>query len=284
MRDNPVMDPDCEVSQPSVVQRVVFGDSIADKFAAAVASSQLLPETTSSKERVQMYGLYKQATEGNAPMEGPPPDQRVTHAKWCAWSANRGLSQAEAMQQYVALVARKPLSDSVTSAALTASPSHDAFAKRRSFFTMLKMKWYGMPGGMPADEAPAPEPLAGAKVDESEPATPSFVDNVGNWTKDTSANVSAGVQSASTNVGQSVRSASDWLFADVLRCGRRDEEGNKDYLKMLEEGDEPASKGAKAWYKRRLVLPGTPCERALAAALLLVLLLLPFRMHADGFF
>lgn len=53
-----------------------------------------------------LYGLYKQATIGDAPLYGPTFLQPKALAKWKAWSTVRGMSSADAMSGYILTVRR----------------------------------------------------------------------------------------------------------------------------------------------------------------------------------
>ncbi len=58
----------------------------------------------SNDQLLQLYGLYKQATEGD--VHGPKPGMLDLKgkAKYQAWSKQEGKSQEKAMEGYVALV------------------------------------------------------------------------------------------------------------------------------------------------------------------------------------
>ncbi len=58
----------------------------------------------SNDQLLQLYGLYKQATEGD--VSGPKPGMLDLKgkAKYAAWSKEKGKSQEKAMGAYVALV------------------------------------------------------------------------------------------------------------------------------------------------------------------------------------
>lgn len=58
----------------------------------------------SNDQLLQLYGLYKQATEGD--VHGPKPGMLDLKgkAKYQAWSKQQGKSQEKAMEAYVALV------------------------------------------------------------------------------------------------------------------------------------------------------------------------------------
>jgi diazepam-binding inhibitor (GABA receptor modulating acyl-CoA-binding protein) len=54
---------------------------------------------------LQLYSLYKQATDGDVNTEPPSnPFDFVAKAKYNAWSALKGKSTADAMKEYVDLV------------------------------------------------------------------------------------------------------------------------------------------------------------------------------------
>jgi acyl-CoA-binding protein len=74
-------------------------------FEKAVAESKTLAEKPSNETLLQLYSLYKQATEGDN-MAGPPanPFDFVAKAKYDAWAALKGKSNETAMQEYVELV------------------------------------------------------------------------------------------------------------------------------------------------------------------------------------
>ncbi|HSK11853.1 MAG TPA: acyl-CoA-binding protein [Phnomibacter sp.] len=74
-------------------------------FEQAVADSKTLSEKPSNDTLLQLYSLYKQATEGDAPDEGPSnPFDFVAKAKHGAWAELKGTLKDAAMEQYVALV------------------------------------------------------------------------------------------------------------------------------------------------------------------------------------
>ncbi len=78
---------------------------IKEQFEQAVADSKNLSDKPSNETLLQLYSLYKQATEGNAPDEGPSnPFDFVAKAKYNAWAELNGKTAEEAMQQYILLV------------------------------------------------------------------------------------------------------------------------------------------------------------------------------------
>ena len=71
-------------------------------FAQAVADSKTLPERPGNLTLLRMYGLYKQASNGDA--AGERPGDFVGAAKWDAWHALAGMGKDEAMRAYIDLV------------------------------------------------------------------------------------------------------------------------------------------------------------------------------------
>ena len=74
------------------------------QFETAVADSKNLPERPDNQTMLKMYGLYKQATIGDASGTRPGFTDMVGRAKWDAWSAVKGKDTDSAMQEYVDLI------------------------------------------------------------------------------------------------------------------------------------------------------------------------------------
>ncbi|HRH36092.1 MAG TPA: acyl-CoA-binding protein [Catalimonadaceae bacterium] len=77
------------------------------QFETAVTESKQLAEKPSNDILLQLYSLFKQATEGD--VSGDPPSNPfdiVNRAKYEAWSSQKGKTSDEAMKEYVDLVAR----------------------------------------------------------------------------------------------------------------------------------------------------------------------------------
>ena len=74
------------------------------QFEAAVADSKTLPERPDNQTMLKMYGLYKQATSGDASGTRPGFTDMVGRAKWDTWNEVKGTSSENAMKQYVSLV------------------------------------------------------------------------------------------------------------------------------------------------------------------------------------
>jgi diazepam-binding inhibitor (GABA receptor modulator, acyl-CoA-binding protein) len=74
------------------------------QFDAAVAGSRNLSERPDNATLLKLYALYKQATAGDNAETKPGFSDLVGRAKWDAWSAVKGTSADDAMQQYVDLI------------------------------------------------------------------------------------------------------------------------------------------------------------------------------------
>lgn len=78
---------------------------IKELFEQAVADSRNLTERPSNDSLLALYGLYKQATEGDNTLDPPAnPFDFVSKAKYEAWMNLKGKSMQDAMQEYVALI------------------------------------------------------------------------------------------------------------------------------------------------------------------------------------
>ncbi|OGX85886.1 acyl-CoA-binding protein [Hymenobacter glacialis] len=75
-----------------------------EDFDAASQRAQQLPTKPSNMVLLQLYGLYKQATEGDVTGDRPGGFDFKAIAKYDAWTGLRGTSKDAARQQYVDLV------------------------------------------------------------------------------------------------------------------------------------------------------------------------------------
>jgi diazepam-binding inhibitor (GABA receptor modulator, acyl-CoA-binding protein) len=73
-------------------------------FKKAVGDSKKLPEKPDNQTLLQIYALYKQATEGDIEGKRPGFTDMVGRAKYDAWAGQKGKSAADAMQEYVDLI------------------------------------------------------------------------------------------------------------------------------------------------------------------------------------
>lgn len=78
--------------------------SLKTQFEAAVANSKSLTERPDNATLLKIYALYKQATAGDNTEKKPGFTDLVGRAKWDAWNGFKGLSDKDAMQQYIDLI------------------------------------------------------------------------------------------------------------------------------------------------------------------------------------
>lgn len=78
---------------------------LKELFEQAAAASKTLKEKPDNTTLLQLYSLYKQATEGDVNTEPPSnPFDFVNKAKYQAWDDLKGKSKEEAMKEYISLV------------------------------------------------------------------------------------------------------------------------------------------------------------------------------------
>ena len=77
---------------------------MSEEFDAAVERVAQLSEDPGNDVKLQLYGLFKQATQGDAQGKRPGFTNPVGRAKYDAWAGFAGLSAEEAQAQYIALV------------------------------------------------------------------------------------------------------------------------------------------------------------------------------------
>jgi len=78
---------------------------LQQKFAQAASDSKVLTEKPSNEILLQLYSLYKQATEGDINSEPPSnPFDFVNKAKHDAWTSLMGKSKESAKESYIELV------------------------------------------------------------------------------------------------------------------------------------------------------------------------------------
>jgi len=88
--------------------------SLQQEFEAAVSRVDSLPPAQAAPHMTELYGLYKQATQGDHDAKGnevgddtpdnPNGPQDMSQAQWDSWSKFKGVSQDDARRQYVAKV------------------------------------------------------------------------------------------------------------------------------------------------------------------------------------
>jgi diazepam-binding inhibitor (GABA receptor modulating acyl-CoA-binding protein) len=80
--------------------------ALEDDFNAAITRSKELTKRPSNEELLDLYALFKQATEGDVSGERPGGFDFKAIAKFDAWASRKGASKEQAMQDYVALVTK----------------------------------------------------------------------------------------------------------------------------------------------------------------------------------
>ena len=73
-------------------------------FEDAVAAVPTLTKDPGNDAKLALYGLYKQATEGDVTGKRPGFTDMVGRAKWDAWNELKGKGANDAMQEYVDLI------------------------------------------------------------------------------------------------------------------------------------------------------------------------------------
>jgi diazepam-binding inhibitor (GABA receptor modulator, acyl-CoA-binding protein) len=78
--------------------------SLKAKFDKAAKESKDLSERPDNATLLKIYSLYKQGSVGDNEEKKPGLTDMVGRAKWEAWNKLKGMSQDEAMQQYIDLI------------------------------------------------------------------------------------------------------------------------------------------------------------------------------------
>jgi diazepam-binding inhibitor (GABA receptor modulator, acyl-CoA-binding protein) len=80
--------------------------ALLDDFNTAVSKSKDLTKRPSNEELLDLYALFKQATEGDVSGDRPGGFDFKAIAKFDAWASKKGTSKEQAMQDYVNLVSK----------------------------------------------------------------------------------------------------------------------------------------------------------------------------------
>ena len=78
--------------------------SLQTDFHSAVDKTKMFTKRPDNQELLDLYGLYKQATDGDVSGDRPDGFDFKAIAKFDAWEKFKGKSKDEAMTQYVAFV------------------------------------------------------------------------------------------------------------------------------------------------------------------------------------
>lgn len=76
-------------------------DSLDEQFQRASADVQTVAPEPGNDVKLRLYGLFKQATEGDASGKRPGFTNPVGRAKHDAWVQNTGMSRDDAKRAYV---------------------------------------------------------------------------------------------------------------------------------------------------------------------------------------
>jgi acyl-CoA-binding protein len=81
-----------------------MSDDLSALFETAAQEAQTLNKKPDNTTLLRLYGLYKQATTGNATGSRPGMGEFVARAKFDAWAKLKNYPKEKAMQDYVSLV------------------------------------------------------------------------------------------------------------------------------------------------------------------------------------
>ncbi len=80
--------------------------ALDDDFLAAKARTEQLRKMPANEELLELYALYKQATQGDVQGTRPGMLDFKARAKYDAWAKRAGMPKDGAKQAYIAIVAR----------------------------------------------------------------------------------------------------------------------------------------------------------------------------------
>jgi diazepam-binding inhibitor (GABA receptor modulator, acyl-CoA-binding protein) len=75
--------------------------ALPEEFEAAVKRVNGLPSAPPNNVMLDLYGLYKQATVGDATGKRPGITDLRGRAKYDAWAGRKGMSKEDAMRAYI---------------------------------------------------------------------------------------------------------------------------------------------------------------------------------------
>ncbi|KAF9974342.1 hypothetical protein BGZ73_002261 [Actinomortierella ambigua] len=78
--------------------------SVSTELQAAVDKYESFSRQPKDTERLELYGLYKQAALGDNDTKKPSMFDIVAKYKWEAWMSRKGMAQDEAERLFIALV------------------------------------------------------------------------------------------------------------------------------------------------------------------------------------
>jgi diazepam-binding inhibitor (GABA receptor modulator, acyl-CoA-binding protein) len=77
---------------------------LQEEFEKAAALTKEFTQRPSNEELLELYALYKQATEGDVTGERPGGFDFKAIAKYDAWEELKGRTKEQAMKEYITLV------------------------------------------------------------------------------------------------------------------------------------------------------------------------------------
>jgi diazepam-binding inhibitor (GABA receptor modulator, acyl-CoA-binding protein) len=77
---------------------------LQQQFDSAVARSKELTQRPSNTELLDLYGLFKQASEGDVSGDRPGGFDFKAIAKFDAWAERKGKAKEDAIKEYIALM------------------------------------------------------------------------------------------------------------------------------------------------------------------------------------
>lgn len=80
--------------------------ALAEDFQSAMDRSKSLTRRPSNEELLDLYALFKQATDGDVIGDRPGGFDFKAIAKFDAWAGKKGKTKDAAMQEYIDLVGR----------------------------------------------------------------------------------------------------------------------------------------------------------------------------------
>ncbi|KAJ2304127.1 Acyl-CoA-binding domain-containing protein 2 [Coemansia sp. RSA 2706] len=78
-------------------------EALVKDFEKAAEEVKDLPSATND-EKLDLYGLFKQANTGDNDTDRPGAFNFTGRAKWDAWTKNKGTDKKTAMEKYIELV------------------------------------------------------------------------------------------------------------------------------------------------------------------------------------
>ena len=85
-------------------KEILMPDTLEQQFSRASEEVTALSKAPDNLEKLRLYGLFKQATQGDCTGARPSMIDFVSRAKYDSWHGLEGISSEDAMQQYVDLV------------------------------------------------------------------------------------------------------------------------------------------------------------------------------------